>query len=87
MAHARYGQVMTILIFLSVAVVMIAAIVGYVTWRNRRSRRSFVDPFVSRGAFLHAERRAVQGRLAEADMLGTDLLGYGPGAHSRVNQT
>lgn len=76
-AGTRYGEVMTVLIALVVFAAAIVAVVGYVAWRDRRSRGSFVDPSVSRDALVRADRQAVQGRLADAGMPVTGFLQTG----------
>jgi hypothetical protein len=75
---------MTFLIVLGGTAVIISAVVGYVAWRDRRSRRSYIDPLVSRDALVQVNRQAVQGRLAEAGTFGTDILRYGPESRSRI---
>lgn len=87
MAGAHYGEVMTLLILMVGIAAAIAMVVGYVAWRDRRTRGSFVDPSVSRDALVQADRQAVQARLADAGMPSTDFIGHGPGAHSRRNRT
>jgi hypothetical protein len=76
---------MTFLIFMAGFAAAIAAIVGYVAWRDRRGRRSFVDPSISRDALARADRQAVQGRLASEGMLVTDFIDSG--SRSRANRT
>lgn len=51
-----------------------ALIVGYVAWRDRRQRGSFVDPTISRDALIEADRQAVQGRLAAEYLPVTDFV-------------
>ena len=65
----------------------IAMAVGYIAWRDRRTRGSYVAPSISRDALVQADRQAVQARLADAGMPSTDFLGHGPGSHSRANRT
>jgi hypothetical protein len=65
---------MTVLIVLVVFATLIAMVVGYVAWRDRHSRRSFVDPSVSRDALIEADRQNVQGRLADVGMPVFDFL-------------
>jgi hypothetical protein len=72
--RTRYGEVMTVLIVLVVFGAAIALVVGYVAWRDRRSRGSFVHPSVSRDALIQADRQAVQGRLADVGMPVADFL-------------
>ena len=78
---------MTFLILMVGIAAAIATVVGYVARRDRRTRRLFVDPSISRGALVQADRQAVQGRLADAGMPVTDFLGHRPGSHSRANRT
>ena len=87
MAATRYCEVMTFLILIGGFAVAIATVVGCVAWRDRRSRGSFVDPSISRGAIVQADRQAVQGRLADAGMPVTDFVSHRPGSHSRANRT
>jgi hypothetical protein len=68
---------MTLMVFLAGIAAAIASVAGYVTWRDRRGRGSFVDPSVSRDALVQADRQAVQGRLAYAEMPVTDFLPLG----------
>ena len=74
MAGARYREGMTVLIVLAVFAVPIAAVVGFVAWRDRRTARVFVDPSVSRDALVQADRQGVQGRMADTGMLVTTYL-------------
>jgi hypothetical protein len=65
---------MTILISLVVFAAVVATIVGYVALRDRRSRRQFVDPSISRDALVQADRQAVQGLLGMTGMPVTDFV-------------
>jgi hypothetical protein len=51
-----------------------ALVVGYVVWRDRRHRGSFVDPSISRDALIEADRQAVQGRLAAESYIVSDFV-------------
>jgi hypothetical protein len=62
------------LIFMAGFAAAVAAIVGYVAWRDRHTGGSFVDPSVSRDALVQADRQAVQGRLATEGMLSVDFI-------------
>lgn len=74
---------MTILIFLVGLAAVVGMLVGWVVWRDRRRRGSFVDPTTSRKALAQAERQAVQGRIA-ADGVPTNIFpNRGPKSHSR----
>lgn len=75
MASARYREGMTVLIPIGVFAALITTVVLYVVWRDRRSRRSFVDPSVSRAALVQADRQKVQGLLASTGMPVTTFLG------------
>jgi hypothetical protein len=75
--------VMTFLIFLAGLAVVIGMLVGWVVWRDRRRRGSFVDPTISREALAHAERQAVQGRLAADGVLTKIFSDRRPESHSR----
>ena len=77
---------MTILILFAGIAAAIATVVGYVAWRDRRGRGSFVDPSVSRAALVQADRGAVQGLLAHTDMPVGGFLGHRPGSHSRADR-
>jgi hypothetical protein len=78
---------MTLLILMVGIAAMIATVVGYVAWRDRHRRGSFVDPSISRDALVQADQQAVRGRLADAGMPSTDFISHGPGYHSRANRT
>lgn len=86
MAGTRYCEVMTLLIFLVGIAALIAMVVGYVAWRDRRRRGSFVDPAISRDALVRADRQAVQGRLASEDMLISTFLGSRQESRSRADR-
>jgi hypothetical protein len=47
---------MTVLIFYAALAAPIAAIVGYVAWRDRRRQGSIEDPSISRDALRQADR-------------------------------
>jgi hypothetical protein len=81
-AVARYGEVMTFLILMAGFAAAISTIVGFVAWRDRRSRGSFVDPSISRDAIVQAYRQAVPGRVAEADIPAINFVGHGRRSHS-----
>lgn len=85
MVSAPYGEAMTILVLLAGLAAVIVTTVGYVAWRERRSRGSFIDPSVSRGVLAEVHRQAVRGRLAEADMLVVNVVPHGPGTRSRAD--
>jgi uncharacterized iron-regulated membrane protein len=74
---------MTILIFLVGLAAMVGTLVGWVVWRDRRRRGSFVDPSISREALTQAERQAVQGRIAADGMPTNVFSNRGPKSHSR----
>jgi uncharacterized iron-regulated membrane protein len=59
-ANARYCEIMTILIILVAIAAAIATLAGFVAWRDRRGRRSFVDPSVRRDAVAQAHREAIE---------------------------
>jgi hypothetical protein len=87
-AGITYREVMTtLLIFFAGIVAAIATVVGCVAWRDRRGRGSFVDPSISRAALVQADRQAVQGLLAAAELPVTDFLGRRSVSHSRTNRT
>jgi hypothetical protein len=87
-AGITYREVMTtLLIFFAGIVAAIATVVGCVAWRDRRGRGSFVDPSISRAALVQADRQAVQGLLAAAELPVTDFLGRRSVSHSRANRT
>jgi hypothetical protein len=73
---------MTLLIFAVGFAAAIATVTGYVAWRDRGRRGSFVDPSISRDALIQADRQAVQGRLASEGMLVTRVVGSGHRASS-----
>ena len=75
--------VMTILIFLAGFAAVIAMLVGWVAWRDRRRRGSFVDPTISRDALAHAERQGVQGRVAAGGGFTPIFPERGSESHSR----
>jgi hypothetical protein len=54
---------MTISMLLVGVAAAIATLFGYIAWRDRRGRRSFVDSSIRRGALVQADEHAVQGRL------------------------
>jgi uncharacterized iron-regulated membrane protein len=80
-AATRYFGVMTLLILILGMAAAMATVVACVAWRDRRTRGSFVDPSISRGALVQADRQAVQGRLAEAGMPVTEFISHRPGSH------
>ncbi len=83
---ARYGEAMTILILLAGLAAAVAAVVGYVAWRESRSRGSFLHPSISRDALAQVHRQAVRGRLAEADMPIIRVAHHSPGSHSQARR-
>lgn len=74
MAGVGYCEFVTVLLFMVGFAAMIATVVGYVAWRDRRHRGSFVDPSISRDALVQSDRQAVQGLLAGAGMLEANFL-------------
>jgi hypothetical protein len=55
---------MAFLILIIPVAAVIAVIVGYVAIRDRRTRKSFVDPSISRDAVAQADRQALEARNA-----------------------
>ncbi|MEV6487566.1 hypothetical protein AB0M20_02840 [Actinoplanes sp. NPDC051633] len=76
---------MTLLIFMIGAAAAMAAIVGYVAWRDRRGQGSFVDPSISRSALVQAQWQAVLPRMAP-DALVVKLVDPRSGSQSRANR-
>jgi hypothetical protein len=56
LARAGYREGVTFLIFYAALAAPIAAIVGYLAWRDRRRQGSLEDPSVSRDALRQADR-------------------------------
>jgi hypothetical protein len=59
LALARYREAVTVLIFYAAIVAPIAAIVGYLAWRDRRRQGSLEDPSISRDALRQTDRQRV----------------------------
>jgi hypothetical protein len=78
---------MTSLILLTGLAAAIATVVGYVVWRDRRGRGSFVDPSISRVALAQADQQAVQGLVAHRFMPVGGSVGHRAGSQSRTNRT
>lgn len=66
---------MTILILLAGLAAVAAAVAGYVAWRGRHGRASFVHPSVSRNALIEAERQSNHARARETPPFGNFLVG------------
>lgn len=66
---------MTILILLAGLAAVVAAVTGYVAWRDRHGRDSFVHPSVSRNALIEAERQSNQTRARDTPPFGNSLVG------------
>jgi hypothetical protein len=64
MVHTCYCQLMAFLVIIIPFAAVVGVIVGYVALRDRRTRRSFVDPSISRDALIRADRQAVDARNA-----------------------
>jgi hypothetical protein len=70
-AHARYVEVMTIMILLAGIASAIGALSGYVTWRDRRRGGSPTDPSTGHDVRLRAQRRTVRDVHSGGDTFGT----------------
>lgn len=75
MAVAGYGEAMTIVVLLAGTAAVIVALAGYVAWRGRHGRGSFLHPSVSRDALIEAERQSNHTRMRGAPTIGNRLLG------------
>jgi hypothetical protein len=64
MVEVRYRGVMTMLMLLVGGAAAIATLFGYIAWRDRHGRRSFVESAsIRRGAPVHIDEHAVHDRL------------------------
>ncbi|MCP3785716.1 hypothetical protein NLX85_20335 [Micromonospora sp. A3M-1-15] len=57
----------TVLVTLAVVAVVVAAVVGYVSWRDRRRRATEEDPAAVRAARGEQHRRAAEREHAQHD--------------------
>jgi hypothetical protein len=64
LALVRYREAMTVLLFYAALAAPIAAIVGYLAWRDRRRQGSLEDPSISRDALRQADRQHLAAREA-----------------------